>query len=162
MISKLFKIFRNDKSTVVVWGKENVRIAKSARIMEYVIIRARAKGTLVEIGENSDVGPFTVIFGGKYGVKIGRNVMIAPHCVIASGTHDHKIYPEKSMKEVEGTSKGIIQINDDVWIGSNTTVTDGVTIGKGAVIGANSVVTKDVPPYTIFAGCPAKKIGSRC
>ena len=52
-------------------------------------------------------------------------------------------------------------IGDDVWIGAHCTITDGVTIGEGAVVGANSVVTRDVPAYAIVAGVPARVIGDR-
>jgi len=57
-------------------------------------------------------------------------------------------------------SKGI-KIEDDVWIGSNSTVLDGVTIGRGSVIGAGSVVTQDIPPFSVALGVPAKLIKER-
>ena len=58
-------------------------------------------------------------------------------------------------------SRGSVTIGHDVWIGENVTILSGVTIGNGAVIGASAVVTKGVPPYTIVAGNPARKIGVR-
>ena len=59
------------------------------------------------------------------------------------------------------TSKGNINIENDVWIGAYSTIMSGVKIGNGAVIGASSVVTKDIPPYAIVAGNPAKIIKYR-
>jgi len=58
-------------------------------------------------------------------------------------------------------TKGPITIEDDVWIAANCTIGDGVTIGRGAVVAANSFVNKDVEAYDIVGGVPAKKIGSR-
>jgi serine acetyltransferase len=64
-------------------------------------------------------------------------------------------------EECEATSKGDIIIKDDVWIGANAIILSGVTIGQGALIGAGAVVTKDVPPYAIVGGNPAKVIKYR-
>jgi acetyltransferase-like isoleucine patch superfamily enzyme len=64
------------------------------------------------------------------------------------------------MKLQGGTSIGII-LEDDVWVGANSTITDGVRISKGAVVAANSAVTKDVASFDIVGGVPAQKIGNR-
>ncbi|MCE9640174.1 MAG: hypothetical protein K8S22_08520 [Betaproteobacteria bacterium] len=61
----------------------------------------------------------------------------------------------------QGHAAGVIDVADDVWIGANTVILPDVSIGKGAIIGAGSVVTKDVPAYSIAAGVPAKVIGTR-
>ena len=66
-----------------------------------------------------------------------------------------------SLEEYEATSKGNIVIDDDVWIGYGATILSGVHIGQGAVIAAGAVVTKDVPPYAIVGGVPAKVIKYR-
>jgi len=58
-------------------------------------------------------------------------------------------------------SKGGVKIEDDVWIGAGATILDGVSIGKGAIVGASSLVNKNVPEYTIVAGIPAKTIKER-
>lgn len=134
-----------------------IRLGRRALICEHVIIRAGE--TPVEIGAFAQVGPFTVIFGGS-GVRIGDNVMIGPHTCIASGSHDfHQVV--RPMRFAGDTSKGPIVIEDNVWIGANVTITDGVRVGRDAVIGAGSVVTNDVAPYDIVAGVPAKAIGNR-
>ena len=98
---------------------------------------------------------------------------IGDFCSIASNVHflcggDHYLnraltYPiEKKMFNVdEATSKGIIDISDDVWIGTNALILSGVHIGKGAVVAAGSVVTKDIPPFAIVGGVPAKIIKYR-
>lgn len=85
-------------------------------------------------------------------VKIGENVRIAPYTIILdSDFHDVKDH------FADGTSKPII-IEDDVWIATRSTILKGVHIGKGAVVATGAVVTKDVPPYCVVAGVPARVI----
>ena len=134
-----------------------VRLGERCEIKEYVIIRAAEAE--VSIGKCSQVNPFTVIYGGV-GVRIGDNVMIGPACMFAAGNHDYK-QTERPMRFAGNLSKGPIIVDDNVWIGAHCVITDGVHIGKDAVIAANSVVTGDIPPYAIAAGTPARVIGSR-
>jgi len=134
-----------------------VILGKFVEVQEYVIIKTYKNPVI--IGNYSQINPFTVIYGGS-GVIIGDDVMIAPHCMIAAGNHDY-VQLEKPMRHADNISKGPIKIGDGVWIGANCTITDGVSIGKHAVVSANSVVTKDVLQYDIVGGCPAKKIGNR-
>ena len=148
---------KNISSTAILEPKSNIYIHSTAEIKEYCIIRSF--DAPVHLGEYSQLNPFCVIYGGA-GVKIGANVMIGPHSVIAAGGHEYRILT-LPMRHAGGVNKGPIIISDDVWIGANCTITDGVVIGKGAIVGANSVVTKNVEPYQIVAGCPAKPIGSR-
>ena len=132
-----------------------ISIGKGTELKDYVIIQSFGK---IVIGEGCQINPFTVLYGGE--IYIGNDVMIAPHCVIVSGIHDYKQL-DKPMKYAGILTKGPIFIEDDVWIAANVTIADGVKVGKGAVIAANSCVTKDVEPYAIYGGVPAKKIGSR-
>jgi acetyltransferase-like isoleucine patch superfamily enzyme/ubiquinone/menaquinone biosynthesis C-methylase UbiE len=134
-----------------------ILIKSNAEIKDYVIIRTYENP--VVIGEFTQINPFTVIYGGS-GVFIGNNVMIAPHCMIAAGNHDFKQL-DKPMRFADSLSDGPIFIEDNVWIGANCTITDGVRIGKDSVIAANSVVNQDVAPYDIVGGVPAKVIGNR-
>jgi acetyltransferase-like isoleucine patch superfamily enzyme len=110
----------------------------------------------VVVGENTGLNPYVVIYGR---VTLGKHNMIGPHVMIAGGNHSFESI-DIPMKSQKGTSKGII-LEDDVWIGANSVVVDGVTIGQGAIVGANSVVTRDIAPYDIVAGNPAKKINNR-
>lgn len=91
-------------------------------------------------------------FQDQGGITIGDNVLIGHQVVLASLNHDMR------PKYRENLYPGEIIIKDDAWIGSNATVIKGVTIGEGSVVAAGSVVTKDVPPYTIVGGNPAKVI----
>lgn len=142
----------------MLYNKKNVILDITALICEYVIVRSPE--AQLKIGANSQVGPFTVFFTGIYGITIGRDVMIAPHCVFAGGNHEYRNL-DVPMIQAGSFSNGPIIIEDDVWIGANCTICDNVTIGKGAIVAANSVVNKSVDSYDIVAGVPAKKISSR-
>lgn len=112
----------------------------------------------VSIGNNFHLGQFSILYGyGK--IKIGNGVIIASHSVIVSSNHNYSDPKEYIYKQ--GMSCKGITIEDDVWIGAGARILDGVTIGKGAVIGAGSVVTKNIPSYAIVAGVPAKIIKYR-
>ncbi len=112
----------------------------------------------IKIGKNSLVGPYTCIEGpGK--VEIGSDCMLASHIGIYANNHSFDSI-EKPMKEQALTCKGIT-IGDDCWLGSGVKVLDGVAIGKGSVIGAGAVVNRDIPPYSIAVGVPAKVIRKR-
>ena len=110
----------------------------------------------IEIGDDVSINSFVHIWGHG-GVKIGNRVMIAKHVAITSLTHD---YTYENMRFAPIIAKPVI-IEDDVWIGSNAVINPGVTIGKGAVIGAGAVVTKDVAPYAIVVGVPARLLKFR-
>jgi|GEM_PF-1800729 len=143
--------------TASIKNKKLIEIGKYAEIQEYVIIKTFQNA--VKIGKYTQINPFTVIYGGS-GVYIGDNVMIAPHCMIASGNHNHKQL-DKPIRHSTDVSKGPITIEDGVWIGANSTIIDGVTIGHNAVVSANSVVTKNVLPFDVVGGVPARVIANR-
>jgi acetyltransferase-like isoleucine patch superfamily enzyme len=136
-------------------NKKCITIAEFAEIKQGVVIQAFGD---IKIGKYAQLNPYTVLYGGY--IEIGDNVMIAPHCVIASGNHDFK-QTSLPMRFAGNITKGPIVIADDVWIGANCTIVDGVKIGKGAVVAANSCVTDNVIPYSIVGGVPAKVIGNR-
>ncbi len=108
-----------------------------------------------DCGKNITVGKNVFInacckFQDQGGIEIGNGVLIGHNVTLATLNHDERpefrqnIYPKP------------IKIGNNVWIGSNATILQGVTVGDGAIIGANAVVTKDVPQNTIVAGIPAK------
>ena len=127
-------------------------------IGKYVEINHNATiwGEDISIGDFSQLNPNTTIYGN---VKIGKYVMIGPNCMLAGGNHNIND-TSKPMRFQGGNSKGII-IEDDVWIGANCVILDGVTIKKGSVIGAGSVVTKSIDSYSIAVGNPCKVIRKR-
>ena len=92
-------------------------------------------------------------------IQIGDYVSIAADCYIIDSNHG--ISRGARIQEQVSTVKGPVIIGDDVWLGAGVKVLSGVTIGKGAVIGAQSVVNRDIPEYAIAVGVPAKVIGYR-
>jgi acetyltransferase-like isoleucine patch superfamily enzyme len=88
-------------------------------------------------------------------VEIGDHCMFANGCFVTDGNHRFD-EPDKPVTWQGFSSKGPTRIGDNVWCGANVVITSGVTIGHRSVIGANSVVTRDIPPFSIAAGSPAK------
>ncbi|MBD2253492.1 acyltransferase [Nostoc parmelioides] len=100
-----------------------------------------------------------VCISGPGDITIGKRCMIAAHSGIYANNHNFTD-PILPIKYQGVTRKGIV-IEDDCWLGHGVTVLDGVTIGKGSVIGAGAVVTKDIPPFSVAVGAPARVIKSR-
>ncbi len=112
----------------------------------------------ITIGKNCFIGEFNVI-RGQGGVRIGDGVYTGPMAQIVAVNHVYSD-PNRPIREQGITAQGIV-IEDDVWIGAGAAVLDGVTIGRGSVIGAGSIVASDIPPYSIAVGTPAKPIKDR-
>lgn len=94
-------------------------------------------------------------------ISVGKYTFLAGHCyLVAGGSHGFERIDIPIMFQPSLT-KGGIDIGDDCWIGASVTILDGVSLGKGAVIGAGSVVTESIPDYSIAVGIPAKKIKER-
>jgi acetyltransferase-like isoleucine patch superfamily enzyme len=110
------------------------------------------------VGKNCFFGEYTCI-RGQGGVRIGDGVYTGTQVNIAAVNHVFAD-PERFIREQGITADGIT-IEDDVWLGSNVTVVDGVSIGRGSVVGAGAVVTKSLPAYSIAVGVPAKVVGDR-
>lgn len=109
----------------------------------------------IKIGKNCLISEFSVL-RGQGGVTIGDNVYTSPFVQIVAVNH---VYDDPTRPIIEQgiTAQGIV-IEDDAWIGSSAIILDGVRVGKGAVVAAGAVVSKDVPPHTVVAGVPAKVI----
>lgn len=146
---------------------KNIVIDKRANIQnkKHIVLGNNVKielgcvlwGTYIEIGDNTILNPYTVIYGK---VILGKYIMVAPGVKLMGGGHNYDNL-NIPMKEQGDNCKGGICIEDDVWIGTNAIVLDGVTIHRGAIIAAGATVTKDVPEYAIAAGNPAKVIKFR-
>ncbi len=108
------------------------------------------KGTI--IGDNA-------LLDARCGLVMGENVNLSSNVSIYTLHHDHRDpqfrCPDPTQRRMD------VRIEDRAWLGSNIVVLPGVTIGEGAVCCAGCVVTKDVPPYTVVAGIPAKKVSER-
>lgn len=109
-----------------------------------------------EIGDYSGIGMNSYVGA----IKIGRDVMIGEELIAISTTHEFRSR-EIPMREQGFQEQRPITIEDDVWIGSRVIILPGITIGRGSIVGAGSVVSKDVEAYSIVAGNPARLIRKR-
>lgn len=115
------------------------------------------------LGSNIYIGPYAILYCTENKIIIKDNVIIGPRVSIMTANHnisDLGVYIIDN-KNIRPEDSGDVIINEDVWIGTNVTILKKVEIGRGAVIAAGAVVTKNVPPYEIWGGVPAKKIGNR-
>jgi acetyltransferase-like isoleucine patch superfamily enzyme len=101
-------------------------------------------------------------------VRIGRGCIFSPNVFVSSGTHPFREIPHLPIREqelhIEKNGRALdrpVWIQGDCWLGVNSVVCPGVTVGKGSVVGANAVVTRNVPPYSVVAGSPARIVGQR-
>lgn len=115
------------------------------------------RGDEVRIGDRSGIGVNCRLHGP---VTIGRDVMMGPDVVIIATNHGFADVTRPMIEQGHETPDPV-EIGDDVWIGTRAVILPGVRVGKGAIIGAGAVVTKNVPDYTIVAGNPARVIGNR-
>jgi len=143
-------------------SRQGVRIGEGT----YVSPRARFGANVfldrVQIGSDVVIGDESFINGGVVNAaRIGRYCSLAQGVLIGLSEHDYRL-PSTSPRLVEqGPNQSPPVLGDDVWVGANVIILRGVTIGDGAVIGAGAVVTRDVPPYTISVGVPARVIRPR-
>jgi serine acetyltransferase len=124
--------------------------------------------TALHIGAGTTVQRRSSILGST---RIGRGCILAPNVFVSSGTHPFRSFPELPIRRQEalvaldpaasGALDRPVWIQDDCWLGANVVVCPGVVIGRGSVVGANAVVLKHVPPYSVVAGVPARVVGKR-
>lgn len=124
----------------------NVNVEKGARFADDISI-----GDYSGLGINSFVGS---------GTQIGSHVMMGPDCLIYTQQHECSS-TEVTMDQQGMTMVKPVTIEDDVWLGARVIIMPGVTIGKGSVVGAGAVVTKDIPEYSVAVGVPARVVKSR-
>jgi acetyltransferase-like isoleucine patch superfamily enzyme len=156
---------------VEILGGKSIEIEDEVRILRYSIlnfnnrnsylhlgrkvsldrgvdIRTIGEDCRIDIGEGSYLGSYVYVTGPGH-IHIGKGCLIASHTGIYANNH-----------RPDGLSREGIVIEDRCWLGSGVKVLDGVTIGYGSTIGAGAVVTKDIPPYSLAVGVPAKVIKS--
>ena len=180
LITKIYNIYCHRK----LLTHNNYSISPDTRISYYKIKAAKntnlsiGKGSIVEghlvfecedasisIGKNTFIGDSSIISAEK--IEIGNDVLISWGCIIIDH-NSHSIHFQNRKDDVKkwfdgskdwsGVIRKPVIIKDKSWIGFNSIILKNVTIGEGAIIGAGSVVTKDIPPYTIVAGNPARII----
>lgn len=156
----LIKPFANLSNCQHIEIGDNVNIGSSCRITVSnsfgKLLCHSSNKTKIKVGNHVDIGNGTFISANN-DIKIGNHVIMAPYVFITD--HDHGFYNiKKNLHQQPLTENGITKIEDNVFLGIKSTILKNVTIGTHSIIGANSVVIKDVPPYCIVAGNPSKII----
>lgn len=151
-------LFRHGKGAVIrrrtilnVSPVNQFRIGEKSTIEDYTVID-NGVGDVI-IGNHTRIGLRSTIIGPA---QIGDHVILAQNIVLSGLNHNYE-NPDRPICR-QGVTARRIRIEDDSWIGSNVVITAGVTIGRHSIVGAGSVVTKDIPPYCIAVGNPAKVI----
>lgn len=164
--SKVQKNDLIDNSAVVQYSELRGEVKVGARsLLNKVVLDGN-----ITVGSNTTInGPFTEFYSINNPITIGNFCSIARGTNIQEHNHDgqcvttyfikYRVFGDKY--GIDAVSKGGIVIGNDVWIGTGSTILTGVTVGHGAIIAANSVVTTDVPHYAIVGGTPAKIIKYR-
>lgn len=134
-----------------VHGKAVLQIDDRVRIDRGVRVLANNLAK-VHLGENTRIGLYSVFNGGDT-ISIGKKCLISGHVYLQTSMHRHMA--DKYIQD-QGYDHAPIVLEDDVWLGAHVLILPGCTLGKGAIVGSNSVVTKDVETNTIVAGSPAK------
>jgi len=174
----LFYKYLNVYKRALIKRDKNITLGKDVYLSSDVVLETRYGGKIsvgdktelwdgvklltyrgnITIGNNCNINAYTIIYGHG-NTTIGNNVMIAGHCMIIPNNHGFATR-DMPMRVQRCTTKGIT-IEEDVWIAHGCSILDGVTIGKGAIIAAGSVVNRDVPPYSIAGGVPMRIIKER-
>jgi acetyltransferase-like isoleucine patch superfamily enzyme len=138
-----------------------VRIGKQTRLIAL-------PGDRLEIGEESSLSGYGALIGN---IQVGRSVLFAANTFASTRPHRFLDQPHLTIREqdaerahregVFGRPQDSIVIDDDCWLGRGTVLSEGIHLGRGAVVGANAVVTADVAPYTVVGGVPARPIKAR-
>ena len=135
-----------------------VKLDEGVRLYSDIIIETGAGGC-VSIGAETHIQPRCQLSAYKGSIEIGRRVEIAPNCTFYP--YNHGVVLGEPVRTQPLETKGNIVIGDDAWLGVGVTVLDGVRIGKGAVIGAGSVINQDIPDNAIAVGVPARVVRMR-
>lgn len=155
-------VFIGDYAYISAYGRDGIEIGDNVSLREHAWIQITSRldepGAGVWIGDGTYIGPRCVLGAGG-GIRIGRRVLFGAGVQVLA--EDHEFQDPDQPITAQGVRRRGITIEDDAWIGNSAIVLDGVTIGKGAVVGAGSVVTRDVPAGAIAAGNPARVIRTR-
>ncbi|MGH6975574.1 MAG: acyltransferase, partial [Stellaceae bacterium] len=128
-----------------------------------------ARGGSIRIDDDTSIQDASIVFGN---IRIGAHCLFGKYCFVASGGHSFRSRPEWLIRDQDRLTmsqlpspaeneKSLVRIEDDCWIAQSVVISPGIYIGRGAVIGANAVVTRDVGPYEIHGGTPNRMLGGR-
>lgn len=155
-------------STVTVYRARRTAPGRGIRLGAGVQLFEGVRLVVGDLGENARadlwIGDRTIVnvysyLSGEGGLYVGEKVLIGPHCRLLSAGHE--VDGEAPAIMDAGLTYGAVRVEDGAWLGAGVTVLPGVRVGKGAVIGAASVVTRDIPDFAVAVGAPAKVLRYR-
>lgn len=148
-----------DDVTIIARGKGGITISDNVMICERVYLDTQTEEWgYINIGEGSYLGTGTMLFG-HVGLEIGSNVLLAQSINLTP--YSHIFDDEEKLIKVQGGHMQKVVIGNDVYVGMGTKIMYSGSIGKGSIIGCGSVVNKEIPPYSVAVGTPAKVIKKR-
>ncbi len=117
----------------------------------------------IEIGDDVFIGPRATLLAAKSGIIIGSKVMFGPNVTIMGGDHNASVIGQFmfDVKSKRPEDDQTVVVEDDVWVGTGAIILKGVRLERGCIVAAGAVVARDVPPYTVVAGVPAKVLRTR-
>jgi acetyltransferase-like isoleucine patch superfamily enzyme len=143
--------------SAVVIGTGNVHIGADSNINWHVRLNTTGDGVL-RVGSRVWIGPHCVLSASRAPLTVGDDVLFAGNCFVSTARHAFE--GEGPVRFQGSAGHAPVTIEDGAWLASNVVVLPGVTVGGGAVVGANSVVTEDVPPRSVVVGAPARVVRS--
>ena len=149
-------------SDVTLLSPEYISIGKNVSVMRHCVLETCPDAGLsphLQIGDHCSIGEYTHITSARQ-VIIGEGLLTGRFVLITDNGHGKSSIDEATVPPIVRSvhSNGSVIIGRNVWIGDKVTILPNIKIGDGAVIAANAVVTKDVPAYSVAAGCPAKVV----
>ncbi len=158
-----FRVARMGKGTLFasvreIQGGERIFLGERNAFGRWTRLGAWGEGT-IKVGNDCHFGDLNFL-SASHEVSIGNNLLTGSNVLIVDNDHGNATWRDMQIPPIqrELVCKGPVRIGDNVWLGNNVCVLSGVSIGDGAIVGANSVVTRDVPAYAVVGGVPARLI----
>lgn len=144
---------------LMLGNAERIRLGRNVSVMANCVLECTGSSAEMVLGNDISIGEYTHITCSRR-IEIADGLLTGRFVLITDNAHGANLREELGIAPLSRTvfSPGPVIIGRNVWIGDKATILPGVTIGEGAVIAANAVVTKDVPPYSVAAGCPARVV----
>lgn len=162
LLSRSFKLFGHDSSIdrpIQLVNPQCISIGNNTHILKGSRLTALNNNSYINIGSNINLG-YSCHITCLDTITIGNGCLFGANVLVSDNSHgqfvEEQLVCQPSKRPL--FSKGKVRIEDNVWVGENVSILSGVTIGKGSIIGANSVVTHDIPPFSLAVGTPAKVI----
>ena len=155
------KAYISNRACIKYNNIQQLRIGINSEISDFTTLmimndpRNNIKNSFLTIGSNTYIGEYNNIRAGGGNIEIGDYCSISQHVSIIASNHEIKKHKEISSQPWD-LKNNFVLIKDGAWIGANSIILPGVTVGFGAVVGAGSLVNKDIPDYAVAFGNPAK------